>query len=67
MYRLPGRTKFNAEYNADYNAEYNTDYNTEYNTEYNATSVLKLHHREFSRMTSPLRLGDPKLYIYDDN
>ena len=44
MYRLPGRTEYNAEYNADYNAEYNADYNADYNAEYNAISVSKLHY-----------------------
>jgi len=63
MYRLPCRTAYNAEYNADYNAEYNTDYNTEYN----AISVSKLHHREYSQMRSRLKLGDPKLFNYDNN
>jgi len=59
MYRLPCRIEYNAEYNADYNAQYHT--------EYNAISVSKLHYRDYSRITSRLRLGDPELHNSDDN
>jgi len=46
---------------------YGRDYNIDYNMGSNAISVSKLHYRGSCRIRSRLRLGDLKLYNYDDN
>ena len=70
-YRVQSRLLFKrlnqVPYGRDYNAEYNADYKADYNAKNNAISVPKLHYREYSRIRSRLRLGDPELHNYDDN